>query len=199
MPVVVDAFTGTPVVTLDPHAEAEVIGRVLAGDVDAYDLLVRAYMRKAYAVAYRVLVSSQDSEDAVQDAFFTALERLDTFDRSRPFGPWFLRIVANQARNLRRSNAVRDSAPLDEGTAFDGGRTPDRAAADAELREAFADALSQLAPRPRQIVQMADVDGLASTEIAELLDLSPGTVRAYLHEARQALRRILVAFRGDGT
>jgi DNA-directed RNA polymerase specialized sigma24 family protein len=46
---------------------------------------------------------------------------------------------------------------------------------------------------------MADVDGLASTEIAELLDLSPGTVRAYLHEARQALRRILVAFRGDGT
>jgi RNA polymerase sigma-70 factor (ECF subfamily) len=199
MPATADAFTGTPVVTLDPRAEAEVVSRVLAGDVDAYDLLVRAYMRKAYAVAYRVLASPQDSEDAVQEAFFTALERLDTFDQTRPFGPWFLRIVANQARNLRRSNAVRDSAPLDEGTAYDSGRSPDRAAADAELREAFTEALSHLAPRPRQIVQMADVDGLASTEIAELLDLSPGTVRAYLHEARQALRRILVAFRGDGT
>jgi RNA polymerase sigma-70 factor, ECF subfamily len=197
MPAAAESVPGT-VVTLDPRTEAVVVERVLAGDVDAYDLLVRAYMRKAYAVAYRVLGQAQDAEDAVQDAFFTALERLDTFDRERPFGPWFLRIVANHARNVRRSNTVREGAPLDESTAFDSGQTPDHVAEDSELRAAFRAALSRLAPRPRQIVQLSDVDGLASTEIAALLDISPGTVRAYLHEARQALRRILVAFHGDG-
>ena len=197
MPAAAD-FVSNAVIALDPLREAEVVGRVLAGDVDAYDLLVRTYLRKAYAVAYRVLGQAQDAEDAVQDAFFTALERLDTFDVSRPFGPWFLRIVANHARNVRRANAVREGTPLEETSAFDLGRTPDRAAEDTELREAFRTALGQLAPRPRQIVQLADVDGLASTEIAELLDISPGTVRAYLHEARQALRRILVAFHGEG-
>lgn len=197
MPAAAD-FVSSAVITLDPRMEAEVVGRVLAGDVDAYDLLVRAYLRKAYAVAYRVLGQAQDAEDAVQDAFFTALERLDTFDVGRPFGPWFLRIVANHAKNVRRSNTVRDGAPLDETSAFDAGRAPDRAAEDTELREAFWHALGQLAPRPRQIVQLADVDGLASTEIAAMLDISPGTVRAYLHEARQALRRILVAFHGEG-
>jgi len=198
MPAAAD-FVQSAVVTLDQAAESAVVGRVLAGDVEAYDMLVRAYLRKAYAVAYRVLGHSQDAEDAVQESFFTALERLNTFDRQRPFGPWFLRIVANHARNLRRSNAVREGAPLDESSAFDPSRTPDHVTEDSELRAAFREALAQLAPRPRQIVQLADVDGLASTEIAELLDLSPGTVRAYLHEARQALRRILVAFHGDGS
>jgi RNA polymerase sigma-70 factor (ECF subfamily) len=186
-----------PAIALDAHTESETIARVLAGDTEAYDLLVRAYMRKAYAVAYRVLGHAQDAEDAVQEAFFTALERLDRFDRSRPFGPWFLRVVANHARNVRRSNTVRETAPLEEEIALDVRRTPDHVTEDAELRVAFRDALDQLAPRPRQIVQLADVDGLASTEIAELLNLSPGTVRAYLHEARHALRRLLGVFHGD--
>ena len=78
--------------------------------------------------------------------------------------------------SLEHSNTVRETAPLDEEMTFDARRTPDHVTEDAELRTAFREALGRLAPRPRQIVQMADVDGLASTEIAELLDLSPGTV-----------------------
>lgn len=173
------------------------------GDTDAYGALVRAYMRKAYAVAYRILRHQQDAEDTVQDAFFTALERIDRFESGRPFAPWLFRIVANQAHNRRDANAVRRAEPLDDdvapasyGTAAD---DPQRAAEGSELRDRFREALAGLAPRPRLVVQLSDVDGFAPSEIATMLDLSPGTVRAYLHEARHRLRDALAVFHGDGT
>jgi len=180
---------------LDAAAEAAAIERVLAGEVEAYDLLVRSFMRRAYAVAYRILGHQQDSEDVVQDAFFTALERIDTFDTSRRFGPWFLRIVANHAHNQRESRAVRERGIGVDTDTVPGRSAPDSDVEGVEIRAAFEAALDDLAPRPRLIVQLADVDGFAPTEIAGMLNLSPGTVRGYLFEARQALRRVLEPFK----
>src|SRR5215204_202047 len=71
------------------HDDVALATRVLDGDATAFDELVRRHMRRAYAVAYRVLRHPQDAEDLVQDAFLLALRKIDTLERGRPFAPWF--------------------------------------------------------------------------------------------------------------
>ena len=185
---------GDATTTLDAAQESAAIARVLAGDSDAYDVIVRSYMRRAFAVAYRILGHQQDAEDVVQDAFFTALERIDTFDTTRRFGPWFLRIVANHAHNQRASKSVRERGTGVDLDVVPGRSAPDRDAEGSDVMRAFHGAVARLAPRPRLIVQLVDVDGFTPAEAAEMLHLSPGTVRGYLFEARQVLRRALRMF-----
>ena len=73
----------------DIAADADLVERVLGGDAEAFAPLVRRYLQPANNVAYRLLGNRQDAEDLVQEAFLTALANLRSFDRSRPFGPWF--------------------------------------------------------------------------------------------------------------
>jgi DNA-directed RNA polymerase specialized sigma24 family protein len=89
----------------DIAADAAAVERVLAGDSEAFAPMVRRYLRPAYNVAYRLLGNRQDAEDLAQEAFLTALANLRSFDRSRPFGPWFYRIVWTRGLNLRKSLA----------------------------------------------------------------------------------------------
>jgi RNA polymerase sigma-70 factor (ECF subfamily) len=175
--------------------DAELIRRVRAGDVSAFDALVAAYMRPAFQVAYRVVGHREDAEDLLQESFLAAYQYLDTFDVERPFGPWLNRIVVNRGANLRRSRTRRQMEPevdavspapsaLDEST-----RT--------EARELLTRALATLSERQRLIVTLCDVDGLTSTEIGERLELAPGTVRWHLHEARRVLRGVLAGYFED--
>ena len=176
--------------------DAELIRRVRAGDVGAFDALVAAYMRPAFQVAYRVVGHREDAEDLLQESFLAAYQYLDSFDVERPFGPWLNRIVMNRGANLRRSRTRRQTEPevdavstapsaLDEST-----RT--------EARELLTRALATLSERQRLIVTLCDVDGLTSTEIGERLEIAPGTVRWHLHEARRVLRGALADYFEDG-
>jgi RNA polymerase sigma-70 factor (ECF subfamily) len=174
----------------DPH-EAAVITRVQGGDAEAFDLLVRRYMRTAYAVAFRVLGHREDAEDVVQEAFLAALANIRTFDTSRRFGPWFYRIVVTRGLNFRKSRGRRSTEALDDSGVASGEPGPAAAAERAGLRATVADALHRLPERQRMVVQLFELDGFSGAEIAAMLGISPGTVRWYLHEARQALRRML--------
>lgn len=149
-------------------------------------------MRPAFLTAYRVVGHREDAEDLVQESFLAAFQYLDSFDVERPFGPWLTRIVMNRGANLRRSRARRATEPetdvvspapsaLDESTR-------------AETRDVLTRALTTLNERQRTIVTLFDIDGLTSTEIGELLELAPGTVRWHLHEARRVLRDALSRF-----
>lgn len=118
------------------------------------------------------------------------LEKIDTFDASRPFGPWFCRIVANRALNARRARALRQADPLPaDAVARD--ESPIAALERREAGEGLARALKSLPERQRLIVTLFELDGLSSVEIGGMLDLPDGTVRWHLHEARAALRRAL--------
>lgn len=181
-----------PAVAADPQAidETALIDAVQAGDATAFDQLVRRYMRRAFAVAYRLLGQRQDAEDVVQDGFLAALTRIDTFERGRPFGPWLLRIVANRALNLRKSRALRHTEPIPVNAASVG-ESPVDAAERSERRQALRHALARLPEPQRWIVELFEIDGFTGPEIAEMLDMAEGTVRWHLHAARQTLRSAL--------
>ncbi|MGH7634559.1 MAG: RNA polymerase sigma factor, partial [Gemmatimonadaceae bacterium] len=111
-----DSSAAQPSDSEDTFAEeAAILARVQRGDVSAFDAIVRRYMRRAFAIAYRVLGHREDAEDLVQDAFLTALERIASFDLTRPFGPWFFRIVVNRGLNARKARSVRrtEAIPTD--------------------------------------------------------------------------------------
>jgi RNA polymerase sigma-70 factor, ECF subfamily len=170
--------------------EPDLLERVKAGDWAAFDDLVRRYMRRAYAVAYRILGRKEDAEDVTQEAYLAALEKIDTFDSSRPFAPWLYRIVANRSINARKARALRRAEPLSD-QAESSAETPARSYERLESKERLARALEKLPERQRLIVRLFELDGFSSSEIGAMLDLSDGTVRWHLHQARAALREAL--------
>jgi RNA polymerase sigma-70 factor, ECF subfamily len=175
--------------------DAALIRRVRDGDTTAFDGLVKAYMRQAFQMAYRVVGHREDAEDLVQESFLAAYQYLDSFDVERPFGPWIMRIVLNRGANLRRARARRATEPETDGISSAPSALDE--ATRAEARTKLVEVMATLSDRQRLIVTMFDVDGMTSTEIGERLELAPGTVRWHLHEARRVLRSALSRFIED--
>ena len=168
-------------------AESELVGRVRQGDTEAFGELVRRYERRAFAVAYRLTGQRQDAEDMVQDAFIAALDKLDGFDAERPFGPWFFRILVNRGASLSRARKVRATEEI-PGTIGDTAPLPDRLAEHAETGERVRAAIATLSARQRLVVQLYELDGFTTAEVADMLEIAEPTVRWTLHEARRRLR-----------
>ena len=139
----------------------------------------------------------EDAEDVVQDAFLSAMRAIGSFDVTRPFGPWITRIVVNQGITYRRSRARRqdESMPVDLPSA---GPSPALVTERNEITDRFRAALEQLPGQQRLMIQLFEVDGLSSPEIAKLTGLSDGTVRWHIHAARKTLRTALAPLMGDG-
>jgi RNA polymerase sigma-70 factor (ECF subfamily) len=173
-------------------ADGELVARTRRGDVDAFGALVEKYMRAAYAVALSVTKKHEDAEDAAQESFLVALERLEECRSPERFAGWLMTLVRNRSRNLVRRESLRDSDPVPD-SASHGGPTPDRVTERTELRGRLMDALSELTEVQREIVLLHDLEGWKHREIAERFDLPSGTVRSHLHFARKELRRILGA------
>jgi RNA polymerase sigma-70 factor (ECF subfamily) len=170
--------------------DAELVRRVRQGDGEAFGLLVSRYRRAAYAVALSVTGRHEDAEDAAQESFVVALERLDDCREPERFAGWFMTIVRNRSRNLIRRESLRDTEKVPE-SAPAGGALPDRVAEAAQLRERLQEALAELPVVQREIVLLHDLEGWKHREIAERLSLPSGTVRSHLHFARKALRKAL--------
>lgn len=144
-------------------------------------------------VTRAVTGDEHDADDAAQDAFLSALDRIETYDRSRPFGPWLMRIAQNAAIDLLRRRAVRQSEPLD-GTTTATGRSPLQHAEAAEIRRALGRALAELPERQRVAVTLFDIEGWPHAAIAETLGVPEGTVRSDVFHARRKLREALGLF-----
>ncbi len=179
------------------ESDAELVARVQRGDADAFDRLARRYAKRAFAVANRMLQNSADAEDVVQDSFIAAVNAIDSFDPGRPFGPWFMRIVVNKSLTAIRSRAaeakhLRGSELMENyAVAVSSEALRERA----EIRDRFQAALQLLPQRQQLIVQLADVEGFTSAEIATELEIPSGTVRWLLHQARETLRVALAPLR----
>jgi RNA polymerase sigma-70 factor, ECF subfamily len=171
-------------------ADEELIERVRVGDPDAFDTLVRRHLEKAYRIAYRLLGHREDAEDLVQDSFMAVLEKIETFQTGRQFAPWFHRIVVNRGINFRGPRAVRRMEQIPESIAAEG-ISPLRHAEQSELRTHVGAAIEKLPDRQRMIIELFELEGFSGAEIAQMLDISAGTVRWHLHEARRTLRDTL--------
>lgn len=178
-------------------ADGELVERARRGEEDAFGVLVERYMRSAYAVALSVTGRHEDAQDAAQESFLVALQRLEECRSPERFAGWLMTIVRNRARNLVRREVLRDTEQVPE-SARSRFPTPERDLEMQELRGRLAEALAGLTEIQRQIVLLHDLEGWKHREIAERLDLPSGTVRSHLHFARKALRSALEALPPHG-
>jgi RNA polymerase sigma-70 factor (ECF subfamily) len=170
--------------------DAELVARALTGDAPAYGALVSRYQRTAYALAFGVTRRHEDAEDAAQESFVVALERLDECRNPEKFGGWLMAIVRNRARNLVRRESLRTGEMLPASLAS-GLPGPDRETERSELRGRLSDALGELTEIQGEVVLLHDLEGWKHREIARVLEMPPGTVRSHLHYARKKLRELL--------
>ncbi len=167
--------------------DGDLVHRAKRGDEFAFGQLVERYQRASYAVALSVTGRHEDAEDAAQESFLVALQRLDECRSPERFAGWLMTIVRNRSRNLVRRESLRhtDQVPPRVRSLVP---TPDRVAETSELRGMLKEALAALPEAQRQIVLLHDLEGWKHREIADRLGLPSGTVRSHLHFARKALR-----------
>ena len=181
--------------TSQPESEARrrdrrLVEAVRGGDTEAFSELVRHYERAAYSVARSVTGAHEEAEDAAQEAFLVALERLDECRDPERFAGWFLKIVRHRAMNLDRRERLRDTTDLPSGLASEV-PSPEDWAERAELQSRLSAAVGELTQIHREILLLHDLHGWKGREIAERLEIPHGTVRAHLHVARRKLRELL--------
>lgn len=174
-------------------SDAELVVRAQDGDASAFESLVKRHIRAAHAVALAVLGEMSDADDAVQDAFLSAMQHLDSCWPTEKFRAWLLTIVRNRAFDLKRRGRVRSVEILEEGTAQTRDASPLEMAERSELNERLSAAIGTLTDTQREVLMMHDVEGWKHADIASLLGLAESTVRVHLLHARRRLRTLLLA------
>jgi RNA polymerase sigma-70 factor (ECF subfamily) len=173
------------------ESDAALVARARGGDGGAFETLVRRHLRSAYAVALAQLGEEADAQDAVQDAFVTALQRIEECRKPDQFGSWLMSIVRNRARDHRRYRTVRDALPLDAASESADSADPLQDAQDAELRTDLLGAMDALTEVQREVILLYDFEGWSHREIGDRLGISDGSARVHLFNARRTLRERL--------
>lgn len=169
--------------------DAELVRRVRSGDAGAFDRLVRRHLRVAHRVARRQLSGNHhDADDVVQEAFITALEKIDDCRKPHRFRAWLLTIVRNRAHRYREREAVRDTEPLDGVSPTVSPEDPSRRVETSELRAELETAMEDLTELQQRAFALYDLEGWTHAEIAEELGISRGSSRVHLHAARKKIR-----------
>ena len=187
--------------TLDDSA---LVAACLAGEVEAYGVLVRKYQDKLYPTILRLTGHPDDAHDLLQDSFLRAFEKLGKFHGESSFFTWIYRIAVNLAlsnRRRRRPETIRRASgdPAFSETAADPrDHDPSLPLEAAEREQIVQDALNALAKEQRAVVVLKEFDGLQYDEIAKILQIPVGTVRSRLHRARVELKtRLKSLVEGD--
>lgn len=155
-----------------------------------------------FRTAYRFLENAADAEDAVQDALLSAYKHIDQFRGEAQISTWVTVIVSNCARMQLRKRSHLILTSLDEPIGeeqehtisellADGHPSPEDECRDSELRARLRELSSQLSPSLRKTFQLRDLDGLTTSEAAQILGVADGTVKAQLARARAKLRRLM--------
>ncbi len=169
----------------------ELVARTKRGDAAAYEELVRRHQAIALRTAYLVAGNEADAQEAAQDAFVKAYRALGRFRHGEPFRPWLLSIVANEARNRRRSAGRRQALVLRAavGTApGDAAPSPEAVLVSAERRGVLLAALDRLGDDHRLVLSCRYFLELSEEETAAALDVRRGTVKSRLARALERLR-----------
>ena len=180
-------------------SDVRIIREVQAGHREAFETLVRRYMRRAHGIAMQFVQNSEDALDLSQDAFLKSFKAVDRFDTNQRFFPWFYKILKNTCLTyLKRKGLVRrfSLSGTEEGESdyqlVDEAAVPPHAVlVKGELREEFWKAYSALSLRDREILTLRHFQEQSYQEIAAILDIPIGTVMSRLYHARRKLREKL--------
>lgn len=178
--------------------ERDLLIRAQQGDTAAFGELVRQQQTAVFNVAYRLLGRRRDAEDAAQEAFLRAYRALGRFDVERPFAPWIKRITTNLCYNWLASDKaqpVLSAADLAEAEALPKwahtAPTPEQQMVHQEQSAAVRQAIWQLPPRYRAVIELRHFQNLSYEEIAMALDRPLSDVKSDLFRARKQLSQLL--------
>ena len=183
--------------SLDP--DLPLVEASARGDIVAFEELVRRYDSKLLRIAQQVTHNTEDAQDAVQETFLKAYQKLNQFQRNSKFSTWLIRIALNESlmkiRKRRYSEVPLeyedpngDHLPVD---LVDWAPNPEQLCSRAELREILQTALEALAPALRVAFVLRDIEGISIKETAVILNLQPAAVKARHFRARLQLREKL--------
>jgi RNA polymerase sigma-70 factor, ECF subfamily len=191
---------------VDQDPDAELLGRLRAGDEQAFVVLVRRHHAAMLRLACGYVPSVAVAEEVVQDTWLGVLRGLGGFEGRSSFRTWLLRILVNRARTTgareRRSVPVGEPEPAVDPSRFDDtghwAAPPERWIEDADRRLDAAklagrlrSAIDDLPDRQREVVTLRDIEGLSSEEVCSALEISEGNQRVLLHRGRSRLRQFL--------
>jgi len=176
------------------------IERARTGDARAFEDLARREERALYRHALRIVGTTSDAEDVVQDALFSAWRSIASF-QGLSFRAWLFRIATNRALDHLRSRKRRPELPLeppeddDVTWAEPAAPGPDltQLAGDREALAVVESALEMLPADQRTVLLLRDIEGFAYEEIALITSVEIGTVKSRIHRGRLAVRNALVA------
>ena len=177
----------------DPASDERVVGEVLGGRIERFEVLMRRHNQRLFRAARAILRDDAEAEDAVQQAYISAHANLHQFAGQSRFSSWLTRIAVNEAlRRRRKRTRLADLEALPELSEDEGmgapPRSPEQLASNAELRRLLERAIDHLPESYRVVVVLRDVEELSTRETAAALDLTEEAVRVRLHRARKALR-----------
>ncbi len=181
-------FSAVGVYMTQDAEDQTAIQRCRAGDPTAFEPLVLRYQRVLFTVAVRLLGDRDDANDAAQNAFVKAYEKLGTFDETRRFFSWLYRILVNECINLRRSRHVHVEVTDD----LPATGTPADLLERRETRKRVQAAILELPLRYREVIVLRHFTELSYDDIADTLGVSVTVVKSRLFTARQRLARMLV-------
>jgi len=181
-----------------------VVRAVLAGDKDAYGVLVRAHSAVVFRAAFRIVGNEADAEEIVQEAFLRGYQRLESFERRSSFGTWIYRIAVNCALNRVGRPGIEaeyrhgEESDSEEKTvqvaALDAG--PERVLLSREIKAAQEMAMRRLTPVEKTAFVLRHLEDRSMGEIAEVLGIAPNAAKQAVFRAVQKLRRELAPLRG---
>lgn len=181
-------------------AEADVVARVVAGDVDAFEYFVKTYQKRITRFVFTLLRDASDADCVTQDVFVKAFRALPEFKGESAFETWLTRIAINTVRDrIRRRRPVVSFSDLRDLDDEDGpeippwldpadGTSPERDLLSGDIRRRIAVALVTLSPRQRSIFVMKHYEEKSIAEIGDATGLDEGTIKSHLFRAARKLR-----------
>jgi RNA polymerase sigma factor (sigma-70 family) len=192
-------LVASPERQLEAGSDMEIVRRVQAGDVAAFDRLILKYRERVYGIIYNLTSNREDAADLAQEAFIKAFQSIQRFGGQSSFFTWLYRIAVNSTLSHLRKARLRTFFSLeridteepvarDIVAALTDKTGVERDTHVRELQEKLNDAMQKLSIKHRTVVTLFEIDGLSHQEIAEIMDCSVGTVRSRLHYAKQLLQ-----------
>lgn len=185
---------------VDSHAEKQyendLILRIKQGDQQAFSEVIFKYQKKIFGLALGFFHDRDDAMEIVQETFIRVYEKLDHFDTDTRFKNWIYRIGMNLCvdhyRKFKKDHRYQDELSRLAGQNQNGLNDPEGHMDKVELKDVFKKGIAGLPKRQKLIVVMKHYGGMKYREIAEILNVSTGSVKSLHHRALQKLKRVLV-------
>ena len=181
-------------------SDDEVVARVLGGETALFEILMRRHNERIYRAARAILRDDTEAEDVMQQAYVNAYTHLRQFDGRAQFATWLTRIAVHEAlaraRRRGRYESLEDSS-VETFMPIQSGPDPERQAFAQELATLLESAVDRLADGYREVFMLRQVQGLTTSETAQVLDVSEDVVKTRLSRARAALQRDLLDQAGE--